>query len=222
MKILTALAAIAIALPSSALAQDPVQVDPAHYKVLAENDAVRVLKIDYPVGEKSKMHSHPDAIFIPLGDATGTFEGADGSKAERTMKSEQAMYTPADTHSPSNTGKTPVNGILIEFKAAKPGTATLPTSSRADMKTTVLAEGPYATAYRVTAAPGFKEPLGTTHEFAQVSVVLGPMDMWLSLDGKPAITSWKRGDVALFAHKEPHESRNTGSTPQSFILVAVK
>lgn len=222
MKILTALAAIAIALPSTALAQDPVQVDPAHYKVLAENDIVRVLKIDYPLGETSKMHRHPDAIFIPLGDATGTFEGADGSRTERPVKSEQPMYTPADTHRPSNTGKTPIDGILIEFKAAKPGTAMLPTSDRPGMKATVLAEGPYATAYRVTAAPGFKEPVGTTHAFAQVSVVLGPMDMWLSIDGKPPITSWKRGDVALFAHNEPHESRNTGSTPQSFILVAIK
>src|SRR5688572_2190633 len=45
-----------------ALAQDAVTTDPAHYKVLFENASVRILKIDYAVGAKSKMHKHPDAI----------------------------------------------------------------------------------------------------------------------------------------------------------------
>ena len=50
-----ALPVLAVRLFSSAtaLAQDPVKVDPAHYKVVLENASVRVLRISYPVGDKS-------------------------------------------------------------------------------------------------------------------------------------------------------------------------
>ena len=48
------------------LAQDPVKVDPSHYKVVLENAAVRILKIDYAPGSKSVMHQHPDAIAVLL------------------------------------------------------------------------------------------------------------------------------------------------------------
>src|SRR4029078_3954504 len=40
---------------SSAFAQDPVTVDPKHYKVMLDNDQVRVLKIQYGAKEKSVM-----------------------------------------------------------------------------------------------------------------------------------------------------------------------
>ena len=36
-----------------ALAQDPVKVDPQHYKVVFDNPSVRVLKIDYAPGSKA-------------------------------------------------------------------------------------------------------------------------------------------------------------------------
>jgi hypothetical protein len=40
-------------------ADDPVKVDPKHYKVEFENDRVRVLRIRYGAGEKSVMHRPP-------------------------------------------------------------------------------------------------------------------------------------------------------------------
>jgi uncharacterized protein YfaS (alpha-2-macroglobulin family) len=78
------------------------------------------------------------------------------------------------------------------------------------------------TAYRVTASPAFREPAGSKHDYAQVPVALGSLNMSLSINGKPAITSWKRGDVNFIGYNVPHESGNTGSTPQSFILIAIK
>src|SRR5213080_5569506 len=43
----------------TARAQDPVQVAPNHFKVLLENDQVRVLDFQAKGGEKIPMHSHP-------------------------------------------------------------------------------------------------------------------------------------------------------------------
>src|SRR6185503_12408864 len=56
---------IAMAAPM-ALAQDPVKVDANHYKVILENDQVRVLRIHYNPKEKSVMHEHPSAVVIFL------------------------------------------------------------------------------------------------------------------------------------------------------------
>jgi quercetin dioxygenase-like cupin family protein len=59
-------------------AEDPVKVDPRHYKVEFENERVRVLRIKYGPGEKSIMHSHPESIAVFLTDAHHKFSYPDG------------------------------------------------------------------------------------------------------------------------------------------------
>jgi len=61
-----------------ASAQDAVVVDPQHHKVEFETEQVRVLRITFPPGEQSVMHSHPCAIAIGLTDSTLTFHLPDG------------------------------------------------------------------------------------------------------------------------------------------------
>ena len=58
--------ALVLVWSGAAIAQDAVKVDPTHYKVVFENESVRVLKIGYAPGGKSTMHQHPDSIVIPL------------------------------------------------------------------------------------------------------------------------------------------------------------
>ena len=41
---------------------DPAVVDPDHYTVEFENDAVRILRIKYGPGDESVMHSHPESV----------------------------------------------------------------------------------------------------------------------------------------------------------------
>lgn len=205
----------------AALAQDPVKVDPGHYKVVLENASVRVLKISYPVGEKSIMHQHPDTIVIPLAAAKVRFTTPDGKSEERDMTSEMAMYAPAGTHNPANIGTGPVDALLVEFKSASPGTATLP-ASRPGLATKVLAEGPRASAYRTTAEPTFQEPAGSKHDYDQVVIALAPAQMSLSIDGKPAKTTWARGDVQFIGRGVPHESKNGSGKPIDYVIVAVK
>ncbi|HTM26671.1 MAG TPA: hypothetical protein VL225_15850 [Vicinamibacterales bacterium] len=206
---------------AAALAQDPVKVDPAHYKVVMENASVRVLKIDYAPGAKSPMHQHPDAIVIPLAASKVRFTMPDGTTQDSELASESAMYTPAGTHSPSNLGPGRVTALLIEFKGAAPGTATLP-SARPGMAMKMLAEGPRAVAYRTTADPTFQEPAGTKHDFDQVVIALGASKMSLAIDGKPAKTTWARGDAQFIGRGVAHEAKNTGGKPVDFVIVAIR
>lgn len=206
---------------SAALAQDPVKVDPTHYKVLLDNPSVRVLKVDYAPGAKSTMHQHPDSIVIPLSASKVKFNLPDGKSEDVDLPSESAMYTPAGIHNPENIGKGRVEAVLVEFKAAKPGTATIPTS-RASMTIKSLAEGPRAVAVRSTADASFQEPAGSKHDFDQVVIALGPTGLSLAIDGKPAKTTWARGDVQFIGRGVAHESKNTSGKPVDMVIVAIK
>jgi len=97
-------------------AQDPVKVDPKHYTVVFENDAVRVLHIHYAVGEKSVMHSHPDSVAVFLENQKAKMTHRDGKSEEMSGKKGEAVFTPAGAHLPENIGSGPIDVILVELK----------------------------------------------------------------------------------------------------------
>lgn len=99
-----------------ALAQDPVQVDPKHYKVEFENANVRVLRIKIGPGEKSIMHQHPNAVAVFQSNGRGKFTFPDGKTEERDIVAGQAIWTPPTTHLPENIGSAEFEVILIELK----------------------------------------------------------------------------------------------------------
>ena len=223
MKACKALSTILLVLlwSGTALAQDPVKVDPQHYKVVFENTSVRVLRISYPPGGKSVMHQHPESIVVPLTASKVRFNMEGGKSEENEMANESAMYSAAGTHNPENIGTGPVDAVLVEFKSAKPGTATLP-PTRDNLTMKVLAEGARAVAYRVTATPTFEEPAGSKHDYDQVVIALAPSQMALTINGKPAKTTWARGDTQFIGRGMPHESKNMGGKPVDFVIVAIK
>src|SRR5512145_260051 len=90
---------------SVVLAQDPVKVAAANYKVLLENASVRILNVTYAAGAKSAMHQHPDSIAVSLAPATVRFTTPDGKSEDVEMVNESARYMPAGSHSPANVGK---------------------------------------------------------------------------------------------------------------------
>ena len=77
-------------------------------------------------------------------------------------------------------------------------------------------------AYRTTADLTFQEPAGSKHDYDQVVIALGAAQMSLSVDGKPAKTSWARGDAQFIGRGVPHEAKNTGGKPVDFVIVAIK
>ena len=97
-------------------AQDPVKVDPKHYKVEFENDQVRVLRISYGVGEKSVMHQHPNSVAVFLTDGNVKFTTPDGKSEERPAKAGGTMWSPGGKHLPENAGDKPFELILVELK----------------------------------------------------------------------------------------------------------
>jgi oxalate decarboxylase/phosphoglucose isomerase-like protein (cupin superfamily) len=102
---------------SGAMAQDPVKVDPQHYKVIFENDQVRVLRIHYGPHEKSVMHVHPNAVVVYESDAHMKMTTPDGKSVVSDGKAGDSQWTPAGAHLPENAGDKPVDAVLVELKA---------------------------------------------------------------------------------------------------------
>ena len=100
-----------------AFAQDPVKVDAKHYKVVFENNNVRVLRIHYGPHEKSVMHEHPAGVVVFLTDQHGKFTYPDGKTEDVQGKSGETRWTEAGKHLPENTGDKPFELILVEQKA---------------------------------------------------------------------------------------------------------
>ena len=107
-----------------ALAQDPVKVDPKHYKVEFENDQVRVLRISFGPHEKSIMHEHPASVAVFLTDNHVKMTLPGGKSTEEHGKAGQATWGAAEKHQPENLSDKPFELILVELKtkvaAAKP------------------------------------------------------------------------------------------------------
>ena len=107
---------LALAVPS-ALAQDPVKVDPKHYTVEFENAQVRVLRVKYGPHEKSVMHRHPNSVAIFQTDGQIKFTFPNGKTQDAGGKAGQVTWNTATTHLPENTGEQPFEVIVVELKS---------------------------------------------------------------------------------------------------------
>ncbi len=98
------------------MAEDAVKVAPQNYKVILENDRVRVLEYRSKPGDKTAMHSHPDVVAVAIDDLSVKFTLPDGQTIPAEMKSGQAMLAEAMDHSTEHTGTTEARALLIELK----------------------------------------------------------------------------------------------------------
>jgi len=97
-------------------AEDPVRVDPRHYKVEFENERVRVVRIKYGPGEKSVMHSHPESIAVFLTDAHAKFTYPDGRTEDINASAGTVQHMEAFSHLPESLSNTPFEVIQVELK----------------------------------------------------------------------------------------------------------
>ena len=100
------------------MARDSVEVAPHVYKVLFENERVRLLEVRHKPGaaDISPMHSHPNYLVYCLGDGKERFTSPSGERAEVELKAGDVMWREAEEHSVENVGTTDVVALLFELK----------------------------------------------------------------------------------------------------------
>lgn len=102
------------------MSRDPAATNPGLYRVIIENDRVRVLEYRDRPGDRTTPHGHPDSVMVTLsafrrrlidGDRSTDVELADGL----------VRWLPAQEHAGENIGQTETHVIFVELK--EPGRA---------------------------------------------------------------------------------------------------
>ena len=96
--------------------QDPAKQSPQYYKVLLENDQVRVLEYRLKPGEKEPMHTHVEGVLYVFGDAKMRTTFPDGRTTESSGGAGEAHWRNPVTHALENIGNTEAHALAVDFK----------------------------------------------------------------------------------------------------------
>jgi hypothetical protein len=99
-------------------AQDSVVTDPDKYKVIFENECVRVLDYKDMPGQKTHQHTHPAFVLYSLSSFKRNIQLPDGKILQREFKPGDVMWSNAQTHIGINSGDTPTHVVIVETKSA--------------------------------------------------------------------------------------------------------
>jgi quercetin dioxygenase-like cupin family protein len=99
---------------------DPAVSNSEHYKVVFENERVRVLEYTDIPGDRTTPHHHPDSVMCTLSSFRRRLGSGD---AERDVELQTGTvgWIPAQEHYGQNIGDTPTHVIFVELK--EPGTS---------------------------------------------------------------------------------------------------
>ena len=101
----------------SPAAPDPVAAYPDNYRVLLENEQVRVLDFRSAAGQKIPLHSHPAYISYSIsGSGKTKFTSADGKTTEQPNNPAGATGHEAETHASEYLGPGATHVLLVELK----------------------------------------------------------------------------------------------------------
>jgi quercetin dioxygenase-like cupin family protein len=98
------------------MTQEAAQVAPHIYKVLFENERVRLLDVRMKPGDESSQHSHPDYLLYALEGGQVKLTDASGQSAEVDIHAGDTMWREAEEHSALNVGSTDIRALFVELK----------------------------------------------------------------------------------------------------------
>ena len=98
---------------------DPVVANPDHYKIVFENDRVRVLEYTDQPGDQTTPHQHPDSVMYTLSTFRRRLVSGDVQR-EVELESGSVGWLPAQEHHGENVGDTPTHVLFVELKGTEP------------------------------------------------------------------------------------------------------
>ncbi|MGE3962117.1 MAG: cytoplasmic protein [Dehalococcoidia bacterium] len=103
---------------------DPTTTDPYKYRVVLENDGVRVLEYTDRPGATTTPHEHPDSVMVTLSGFRRRITAGEQT-TDVELEAERVQWLDAQEHVGENIGDTPTHVIFVELKepSANPGGA---------------------------------------------------------------------------------------------------
>jgi quercetin dioxygenase-like cupin family protein len=233
--------AIAALLSLQAHAQDPVTLHPDRYKVLLENDWVRVVRNRDKPGDKTKEHSHKNTLIYSLADQNRRISPSDGKPSDVAIKAGDVRWTDEARHSEENVGSTDGGSLLVEVK--KPPHTWKPTKDDPDASAwpdsldavaaapgnhKVVLDNDFVRVLEVTVRPGEKEPLHM-HRMPSVLYVTAEDDIQdldasgkVLYDTKTDKNPMKAPYAVWMGPQAPHLVINRSKNPLRLLRVELK
>jgi beta-alanine degradation protein BauB len=97
------------------MTMDPVETNPDHYRVVFENERVRVLEYTDRPGDRTTPHSHPDSVMHTLSSFRRRLYHGD-SERDVELAEGTTGWLPAQVHAGYNIGDTPTHVLFVELK----------------------------------------------------------------------------------------------------------
>lgn len=95
---------------------DALQTAPNVYKLLMENDRVRVLDVWVKPGEKTQLYSHPDRVVYVFSNQRLKFTSEDGQNKELELKAGQVLWIKQVHMLTENIGMIEIHNLAVELK----------------------------------------------------------------------------------------------------------
>lgn len=122
-------AAVFVMVAAGLAAQDPLVTLPEAYKLQFENDAVKVVRVEYAAGAKLPDHTHPagTTVYVYLSDSEGVIFAHSGninrSVTRPPVKAGAVRVSsgPEEHHTAENPSKEPSRFLRIWFKGETSG-----------------------------------------------------------------------------------------------------
>ena len=99
---------------------DAIKGAPHVYKLVMENDKVRVLDVRWKPDDKASMHTHPDHVVHVLTDTQLKLATPDGKSQEFSLKAGQSLWIGAGPHEATYLGMTEAHLLVVEVKPVAP------------------------------------------------------------------------------------------------------
>ena len=97
--------------------RDPVVTDADKYKVVLENERVRVLEYRDSPGQRTTPHYHRDYVLCALSSFRRRFTLSDGRSAVREVRAGDVAWGKAQSHIGENIGDSDTHVLIVELKA---------------------------------------------------------------------------------------------------------
>ena len=96
---------------------DPIEVARNHYRVVLENERVRVLAFRGQPGDSWGLHAHPDMVVVSLSNYVVRNIVPGSEPSVRQARHGEVAWISACSHIGENIGDTEMECVLVELKA---------------------------------------------------------------------------------------------------------
>jgi beta-alanine degradation protein BauB len=98
---------------------DPTVTDPDKYRVIFENERVRVLEYRDRPGDRTSPHDHPDSVMYTLSSFDRRLIHGERER-DVSLEAGRVVWVAAQRHQGENIGTTESHSVFIELKEPPP------------------------------------------------------------------------------------------------------